>query len=131
MGWADPGHDIGWFARAVFDAGPEFMKGQDLVCGQSIAYDELASKFTAVTGVKAIYRKCSAEEFAASSRNTIAPKNDSSKALGEWLAVAPDNMTCYGTIENSVLTEVEKGLGVKALSWESFLERTGWRGPLE
>lgn len=130
MGWADPGYDIGWFTRAVLDAGPGFMKGQDLpVCGESIAYDELASKFTAVTGIKAVYRQCSAEEFAAAAKDNP-PKDDGSKALGEWLTIAPDNMTCYGTMEHSILKEVESELGIKALRWECFLERTGWRGPL-
>jgi uncharacterized protein YbjT (DUF2867 family) len=131
MGWADHGHDIGWFARASFDAGPSFMKGQDIpVCGESIAYEELASKFTAVTGRKSKYRQCSPEEFAVVYGDAVDPKKEASKALGEWLAIAPDGMTCYGTIDSSVLADVEKKLGVKALSWEGFLERTGWKGPL-
>lgn len=131
MGWADPGRDIGWFVRAVLDVGPGFMKGQEVpVCGQSIAYDELATKFTAVTGIKAVYNQCTEEEFAAASKNIVAPKDNASKALGKWLAIAPDDRTCYGTIDCSILTEVEETLGVKGSTWESFLDRTGWRGPL-
>jgi uncharacterized protein YbjT (DUF2867 family) len=131
MGWADPGHDIGWFVRAVLHKGPGFMKGREVpVCGQSITYSELASKFSAVTGIKALYQQCTEEEFAASSKNVIVPKDNASKALGKWLAIAPDNMTCYGTVECSILTEVEGKLGVKASSWESFLDRTSWHGPL-
>lgn len=130
MGWADPGHDIGWFARAAFDAGPDLMKGQDIpVCGQSITHDELASKFTAVTGVKAEYRQCSAEEFAAVSGDNILQRIEDSSAIGEWLAIAPDNITCYGTVKAVALADVARKLCVKALSWEAFMERTGWTGP--
>lgn len=47
MGWCDPGHDIGWFARAVFNKGPEYMKDEHIpVSGPSISYEDLASKFS-------------------------------------------------------------------------------------
>lgn len=129
MGWADPGHDIGWFTRAVFDKGPEWMMGLEVpVCGQSISYSDLASKFTAVTGLKAEYRQCSLEEFEARSTNEQEKRKELS-ALGEWLAIAPDDKACYGTVEIGRLLSVEKELGRKALSWEKFLERTGWKGP--
>jgi hypothetical protein len=129
MGWADPGHDIGWFSRVAFDRGPELMKGLQVpVCGQSISYSDLESKITAVTGVKATYRQCSVEEFEARAENSEEWRKEIG-ALGHWLAIAPDNKTCYGTIEMDWSIEVEKDLGTKALSWEMFLRRTGWRGP--
>jgi hypothetical protein len=129
MGWADPGHDIGWFARAVFDKGPEWMAGLEVpVCGQSISYSDLANKFAAVTGLKAEYRQCSVEEFAGKSGSNSERTNEL-RALGRWLVVASDDKACYGTVEMSRLMKVEKDLQRKALSWEMFLERTGWRGP--
>ncbi|KAH7381783.1 hypothetical protein BKA64DRAFT_213355 [Cadophora sp. MPI-SDFR-AT-0126] len=130
MGWSDPGHDIGWFARAVLDAGYEVLKDLEEVpvCGQNVSYEELASKFSAVTGIKAEYRQCGVEEFG-EREGTQGVKGMEAKELGRWLAVAPDGKTCYGTIEVDVLELVERKLGVKALSWEKFLERTGWRGP--
>jgi len=132
MGWSDPGHDIGWFARAALDAGPEARKEKLVpVCGQSISYEDLASKFTAVTGIKAVYRQCSVDEFGTLG---VVPsfervKKKEVRELGEWLAVAPDDRTCYGTIGMDQLNRVEREMGVNALSWEQFLERTGWRGP--
>lgn len=131
MGWSDPGHDIGWFTRAAFDVGAEFMKGEHVpVCGPIFTYEDLASKFSAVTGVKAVYRQCSLDEFEAlKGENGV--KGKEVRALGEWLAVAPDGGACYGTIEIEKLKLVERRLKVKALSWEMFLERTGWRGPVK
>ncbi|CZR69433.1 uncharacterized protein PAC_19333 [Phialocephala subalpina] len=131
MGWADPGHDIGWFARAALDAGRTSKEELVPVCGQSISYEDLATMFTTVTGIKAVYRQCSVEEFG--TRGGVAGvervKGKEVRGLGEWLAIAPDERTCYGTIGMEQLELVEREMGVKALSWEKFLERTGWRGP--
>ena len=67
MGSADPGLDIGCFARAALDRGPGFMEGQEApVCGLSISSSDLAANITALRGIKAEYRKCSPEEFEAS-----------------------------------------------------------------
>jgi len=105
------------------------MKGLQIpVCGQSISYSDLAAKITAVTGMKATYRECSVEEFEAKADNSENSRKEIG-ALGHWLEVAPDNKTCYGTIEMDRLIKVERDLGIKALSWEMFLRRTGWRGP--
>lgn len=98
------------------------------VCGQSISFSDLASKFTAVTGLKAEYRQCSLDEFEARS-GINQEKRKELRSLGEWFAIAPDDKACYGTVEIGRLMSVEKELGRKALSWEKFLERTRWRGP--
>jgi len=130
MGFADPTHDIGWFARAAFDKGPEYMAGQDIpVCGRSMSYAELASKFTAVTGIKAAYRQCDMQEFEARFKNHVAPDKRDMGALGKWFEIAPDEKTCYGTLDVGRLYDVERDLNVKALTWEAFLAKRGWRGP--
>lgn len=104
------------------------MKGQEVpVCGANLEYGELAGRFRAVTGVKAVYRQCSVEEFAG--RGGEGGARDERRGLGIWLEKAPDERTCYGTVEVGRLRDVERELGVKALSWEKFLERTRWRGP--
>lgn len=129
MGWADPGHDIGWFSRAAWDVGVQELAEEMVpVCGQSISYEELASRFSAVTGVKAEYRHCGVEEFG-ERKSGRGVKGMEAKALGEWLVVAPDGRTCYGTMEMDLLESVQRKLKCKALPWEKFLERTGWRGP--
>jgi hypothetical protein len=123
MGFADPGHDIGWFTRAAFKKGPEFMKRQYVpVCGQSISYDDLASRFFAVTGIKAEYRQCLVEEFKARFENFSEADRKDMGVLAKWLAVAPSGGVCYGTIDMERLSFAERGLNVKALSWEAFLE---------
>lgn len=131
MGWADPGHDIGWFARAAFDVGPKRVGQEHVpVCGQSISYEDLASVFNAVTGIKAEYRQCTIEDFETlQTKGLGGVKGKEVRGLGEWLAIAPDDRTCYGTIRMDRLKEVQEILGVDALSWEKFLERTRWRGP--
>jgi len=130
MGFADPGHDIGWFAKAAFDKGPDYMKGHDIpVCGQAISYSDLASKFTAVTGIKSEYRQCEAEEFEARFENHVAPDKRDMGALGKWFEIAPDGRTCYGTLPVERLYAVEKDLNVKASTWEAYLAKRAWRGP--
>ena len=129
MGWSDPGHDIGWFSRAAFDVGPQFMQGENVpVSGPVFSYEDLASKFSAVTGIKAVYRQCTLEEFG-QLEGMDGVKGKEVKALGEWLAVAPDDGACYGTVGMDKLKQAQRVMGVQALSWEQFLERTGWRGP--
>jgi len=131
MGWCDPGHDIGWFARAAFDLGPDCMEGEDVpVSGPVFSYEDLASKFSAVTGIKAVYRQCSLEEFG-KLEGVDGVKGKEVRALGEWLAVAPDEGACYGTVGMDKLKQTQREVGVRALSWEQFLERTGWRGPVK
>jgi len=131
MGWSDPGHDIGWFARAAFDVGPDSMKDEQApVSGPVFSYEDLASKFSAVTGMKAVYRQCSLEGFG-SLEVVDSVKGKEVGALGEWLAIAPDDGACYGTIGMHKLKQAQREMGVQELSWEKFLERTGWRGPLK
>jgi len=130
MGWADPAHDIGWFARATLEEGPEFMQGEEVpVCGQSIEYQELAGQLTAVTGIKAEYKACSIEEFEERLQGERDLVREDETSLGRWLAIAPDDMTCYGTIAMEALTVAQSKLRIKAQSWQAFLERTRWRGP--
>ena len=100
------------------------------VSGPIFSYEDLASKFSAVTGIKAVYRQCSLEEFA-SLEVVDSVKGKEVRALGEWLAIAPDDGACYGTIGMDKPKQAQREMGVQALSWENFLERTGWRGPLK
>ena len=131
MGFADPGYDIGWFARASLDNGPEFLQGQEVpVCGQSISYSDLALRFTAVRGIKAEYRQCTPEEFERRYEELGGPERQDMAALGRWLAIAPSDRACYGTIDMKRLMVAETKMRVKALSWEAFLERTRWSGPM-
>lgn len=130
MAFADPGHDIGWFARAAFDKGPTFMEGEAVpVCGQSISYSDLAEKFTAVIGIKAEYRQCTVEEFQERFKNHSERDRKDMAALGEWLAIAPSDKACYGTMDMERALAVDREIRVKALTWEAFLERTRWAGP--
>jgi hypothetical protein len=121
MAWADPGHDTGLFARALLDKWP--------VCGQSISYSEMASKLAALTGMNAKYLQCSVEEFEARSLLFEEVSKEDLRALGAWLAIAPDDMACYGTVDAARSREVQIALGVKALTWENFLKRRMLRLP--
>jgi hypothetical protein len=130
MGFTDPGHDIGWFARAAFDKGPDFMEGEEVpVCGELISYSDLAENFTCVTGIKAEYLQCTVEEFEARFEDYSEPDRKDLGGLGKWLAIAPSDMSCYGTIPMDRSFRAESGSRVKALTWEKFLERTRWGGP--
>jgi hypothetical protein len=78
--------------------------------------------------LKAEYKHCSVEELEARSGNDP-EKRKELRALKQWLADAPDDRACYGTVEMSRLIRADKELGRKALTWEKFLERTRLRGP--
>jgi hypothetical protein len=89
----------------------------------------LASKFSVRAGIKAIYRQYTLEEFERSEGlNGIKWKKV--KALRKWLAITSDEGAYYGTIGMDKLKQVQKEMSVQALSWEKFLEETGWRGPV-
>jgi hypothetical protein len=50
------------------------------------------------------------------------------RQMMEWIAVAPDEKICYGTMEPEEDTSWED-LGVRASSFEEWLERSHWDGP--
>jgi hypothetical protein len=46
----------------------------------------------------------------------------------EWIAVAPDGKICYGTMETWEDRSCEE-LGVRASTFEEWVERARWDGP--
>ncbi|KAI9711347.1 MAG: hypothetical protein M1812_007196 [Candelaria pacifica] len=134
IGYVDPGADVGTFAKAAFDKGPEVTARCYPVNSVNITYESLAKRFTAVTGIPAVYRQSSVEEFQQSTEALLKDRDsslirDDLKAIGEWFTIAPDDMTCYGTMPMEKLAEAKHDLGVEATSWEEYLHRTGWKGP--
>ena len=77
------------------------------VSGPVFSYEDLASKFSAVTGMKAVYRQCSLEGFG-SLEVVDSVKGKEVGALGEWLAIAPDDGACYGTIGMHKLKQAQR-----------------------
>jgi hypothetical protein len=60
-------------------------------------YSEFASKVTTETGMKAVYRYCSVEEFETrAERDEVRNKI---RGLGQWLAVAPARKAYPGTVK--------------------------------
>jgi len=134
MGWVDATYDIGSFVRAAFDKGPAATTKDYPVNTKNITYKRLASLFTAVTGVPAIYKQLTVDEFVNRSGKTFGFAKGSqlgldTERLAEWFMEAPDDNTGFGTMPMLSLEMAENDLGVRASSWEEYLERTQWMGP--
>lgn len=50
------------------------------------------------------------------------------RQMMQWIAVAPRDRICYGTVRAE--EDASWGdLGVRASTFEEWLERSGWQGP--
>lgn len=125
-GWVDPSQDIGQVVRTAFERG---LTDEEIkVCGPQISFADLARTFTCVTGFKARYVQCSAEEFKARVCEDSAFQEDLD-ALGQWLASMPGDKSLYGTEGKASIVKCEKELGVKFSNWEEYLRRAKWLRP--
>ncbi|KAI9776634.1 MAG: hypothetical protein M1839_009440 [Geoglossum umbratile] len=134
MGWVDAMYDIGSFVRAAFDKGPAVAAKDYPANTKNITYESLASLFTAVTGVPAIYRQLTVEEFVSRAAETLRYTKGSqlsldTERLAEWFMEAPNDKTGFGTMPMSDLEMANDDLGVQASPWEEYLERSQWMGP--
>ncbi|CRG86210.1 hypothetical protein PISL3812_03213 [Talaromyces islandicus] len=130
MQWTDPIHDMGIFAARVFNLGIQETHGKSyLVLGPQITADDMVKTFTRVTGQAAVHEPISAEEFAELAVAFVGPAfKEDAKEMMEWAAVMPADKICYGAFDADQDHSV-KELGLSATSFESWLYRSGWRGP--
>ena len=90
---------------------------------------EMAETFTRVTGQPAFHDPDSPERFAELTAPFVGPafKKDAQHMM-EWASISPADKICYGAKDIHELDESEKELGLKASTFEDWLQRSGWKG---
>ncbi|KAA8648101.1 hypothetical protein EYZ11_006165 [Aspergillus tanneri] len=128
--WVDPGHDIGIYVAEIFALGPDKTASKTYpVVGPKISFAEMAVIFKSITSQKSIYQPSTIEEWGdtVAAQAGVGYKRDIMEMM-EWISAAPDEKVCYGTMDVGADTSFHD-LGVKATSFEEWLERSNWTGP--
>lgn len=90
----------------------------------------MAQEFQSVTGIKAVHDPISLDEWGALVAQVAGKGYERDiRQMMEWIAVAPEDKVCYGTMDAGSSGVASKELGVRASSFREWLKRTGWRGP--
>ncbi|UNI20153.1 hypothetical protein JDV02_006271 [Purpureocillium takamizusanense] len=128
--WVDPGYDIGVYASEVFAKGPDLTRSKRYpVLGQKMAFADFADIFTKMTSQLAYFDPISVEEWGDTVTTQVGPGfNEDIKEMIEWIAVAPVDKICYGTMDPSEDLSRED-LGLEASTFEDWMRRSQWEGP--
>ncbi|BCR96676.1 NmrA/HSCARG family protein [Aspergillus luchuensis] len=128
--WTDPSYDIGIYAAEVFSLGPEKTASKVYpVVSSKMRFADLPAIFSTVRYQSAIFDPISLDDWGATVARTVGKGYEEDiRQMMEWIAVAPDEKICYGT-----MTPQEDcsgaDLGVRASTFEEWLRRSGWQGP--
>ncbi|GFN16540.1 cinnamoyl-CoA reductase [Aspergillus tubingensis] len=133
--WTDPSYDIGWRLTIiekveVFSLGPEKTASKVYpVVSSKMRFADLPAIFSTVRYQPAIFDPISLDDWGATVARTVGKGYEEDiRQMMEWIAVAPDEKICYGT-----MTPEEDcswaDLGVRASTFEEWLKRSGWQGP--
>lgn len=100
------------------------------VTSPKLPFADLPRIFTRVTGRRAIFEPISLDEWGATVTAAAGKGYESDiRQMMEWIAIAPDERVCYGTLDSREGERVRGELGVRASTFEEWLGRSGWRGP--
>ncbi|KAK7421195.1 hypothetical protein QQX98_002325 [Neonectria punicea] len=129
-GWVDAAHDVGVFARAVFLAGPEKTASKTYpIESPQLRVADLAGIFSKVTSEPARFEDISLEEWTATVTYVTGKGfEEDIRQMAQWVADAPPDKIAYGTMSPQDDTSWED-LGVKATTFEEWLNKTNWKGP--
>ncbi|GJC78599.1 nmrA-like family domain-containing protein 1 [Colletotrichum liriopes] len=128
--WTDPSYDMGSFAARVFDLGVDKTAGKTYpVMSPPITPDRMAATFTRLTNQPAVHSPITPEQFGEMTAPFVGPalKSDAQQMM-EWASVTPSDKVCFGAMEPHEDHSFED-LGLKASTFEDWLERSGWKGP--
>ncbi|GAB1209498.1 hypothetical protein APSETT445_008277 [Aspergillus pseudonomiae] len=114
----------------IFARGPEITASKTYpVVGPKISFSELATVFEATTSRPARFKPSTLHEWGATvSASAGAGFERDIRQMIEWITVAPDDKICYGTM-NPDEDQSQSDLGVRASTFQEWLERSGWTGP--
>ncbi|PYH63705.1 cinnamoyl-CoA reductase [Aspergillus vadensis CBS 113365] len=127
--WTDPSYDIGIYAAGTFDTIPQSILVICYVVSSKMRFADLPAIFSTVRHQSAIFDPISLDDWGAAVARTVGKGYEEDiRQMMEWIAVAPDEKICYGT-----MTPKEDcswaDLGVRASTFEDWLRRSGWQGP--
>ncbi|GLA92537.1 hypothetical protein AtubIFM57143_008889 [Aspergillus tubingensis] len=114
----------------VFSLGPEKTASKVYpVVSSKMRFADLPAIFSTVRYQPAIFDPISLDDWGATVARTVGKGYEEDiRQMMEWIAVAPDEKICYGT-----MTPEEDcswaDLGVRASTFEEWLKRSGWQGP--
>ncbi|BGP09258.1 hypothetical protein JCM10049v2_005120 [Rhodotorula toruloides] len=124
MQWVDERFDMGNFVTAVFKRGPRITGGKTYpVMDDVLTPVDMAKQYQTVTGEPAKFEPLAVEEYLDSVRTDPEMGGpEFAKEVEDWVhhinAIKPGT-TCTGA--------TFQDLGVKATTFDNWLERTGWR----
>jgi hypothetical protein len=115
---------------AVFTLGPEKTTSKIyLVVGPKTRFADFPAIFTAVRSQLAVFDPITLDEWGATVARTVGKGYEEDiRQMMEWIAVAPDEKICYGTMDTTEDASWDD-LGVRASTFEEWLARARWDGP--
>ncbi|KAM0351700.1 hypothetical protein ACHAPU_002710 [Fusarium lateritium] len=130
-------HEIEMIAKEHLDGVTCLIPGVDKTASKTYAAvsplvtpREMAEAFTRVTGQPSVHDPISPEAFGEATMQYAGPsfRLDAQKMM-QWASVAPADKVCYGALDPKIMDETFKELGIKASTFEAWLQRSGWKGP--
>ncbi|GLA48819.1 hypothetical protein AnigIFM63604_004402 [Aspergillus niger] len=114
----------------VFSLGPERTASKVYpVVGPRILFADLPAMFSTMRSQPAIFDPITLDEWGATVARTVGKGYEEDiRQMMEWIAVAPDEKICYGTMDPQEDCSWAD-LGVRASAFEEWLGRSGWQGP--
>lgn len=113
-------NDLGSVARVVLESPEKFVGRVVYVCGQEISFEDVSKTFTKVTGIPAISKTLTREEFCASL--SFLSQNMLNELLDMYqLYEIPDSYGNYALRINAQKL-------AKLNTFEEWLKKTGWKG---
>lgn len=112
---------------AIFALGPEKSGSKTYpVIGPKLAFADFARIFHEKTGRRAIFEPISLDEWGRTVAAAAGKGYEKDiREMMEWVAVAPDERVCYGTMDVKDDRSWEE-LGLRASTFEEWMERSGW-----
>ncbi|GAA5995836.1 uncharacterized protein JCM10292_004778 [Rhodotorula paludigena] len=124
MQWVDERHDVGVFAATIFSAPLDRVKGKTYpIMAEPRTLAETANEYEQATGEKAIGEPLSMAEAL---EGILVEQHEMWRQMYGWHDNKPVGTVCYGLFKPSEDRSWED-LGVKASSFDEFLNRTGFR----
>lgn len=116
--------------QEIFRLGPEKTASKTYpVVGPKLSFAEFASIFSRHTSRNAIFDPITLGQWGATVAATVGEGYEEDiKQMMQWIAVAPEEKICYGTIDPRDDKSWEE-LGVRASTFEEWMQRVSWRGP--
>lgn len=114
----------------MFSLGPEKTASKVYpVVSSKMRFADLPAIFSTVQCQPAIFDPISLDYWSATVARTVGKGYEEDiRQMMEWIAVAPDEKICYGTMKPQEDCSWAD-LGVRASTFEEWLRRSGWQGP--